>query len=118
MDERAVVGGQRVVEALEPVQVVPEAKPWCGTVGAVMPTRELSLEHVLEDLDSTVDIRLLEASILLLAEVTVFATAAVAVAVYTAFIPAPATPTNTDGSVKACRAFVRNKLDSDDRSIC
>ena len=109
---------------------------------------------MLEDLVSTVDIRLLEASILLLAEVTVFATAAVAVAVYTAFIPAfimektskykyyfsvmrcikesrtcfnrslntgvltPATPTNTDGSVKACRAFVRNKLASDDRSIC
>ena len=41
-----------------------------------------------EDLVSTVDIRLLEASILLLAEVTVFATAAVVVAVYTAFIPA------------------------------
>ena len=41
----------------------------------------ITLEHVLEDLVSTVDIRLLEASILLLAEVTVFATAAVAVAV-------------------------------------
>ena len=51
-------------------------------------THLITLEHVLEDLVSTVDIRLLEASILLLAEVTVFATAAVAVAVYTAFIPA------------------------------
>lgn len=83
MDERAVVFGQRVKEVPDkvPVQVVPVAKPWCGTVGAVMPTRALSLEHVLEDLVSTVDIRLLEASILLLAEVTVFATASVAVAV-------------------------------------
>ena len=104
----------------------------------------ITLEHVLEDLVSTVDIRLLEASILLLAEVTVFATAAVVVAVYTAFIPAfimektskykyycsvvrcikesaltPTTPTNTDGSVTACRAFVRSKLAScDDRSTC
>ena len=44
-------------------------------------THLITLEHVLEDLVSTVDIRFLEASILLLAEVTVFATAAVAVAV-------------------------------------
>ena len=48
----------------------------------------ITLEHVFEDLVSTVAIRALEASILLLALVTVVATPAVAVAVYAAFATA------------------------------